>query len=104
MPRITIIRANQVYQPPLPKPGYVYLVRMPTGIYKIGCTSDPDRRLYALRNKFGQSLELLHLIPCADYGRAEQSLHKRYWHRHVAHERFNLSDSDIDEIKAIERM
>jgi predicted GIY-YIG superfamily endonuclease len=104
MPRITIIRANQSYQFPLPDPGYVYLMLMPTGVYKIGCSTDPQRRLKAMRAKFGKGIELIHVISCADYGAAEQALHSKYQHRHIAHERFALTEDDVAAIKAVDRI
>jgi hypothetical protein len=86
--------------------GYVYILRdiEVSGFYKIGRTKHIGQRL----NKFGVELpfrtEVVHLIQCTDEVRAERTLHERYATKRKRGEWFDLSDSDIQAIKKIERM
>lgn len=81
----------------LPEGGYVYLVRDldVTGYYKIGRTTRPSQRITHFDVKLPFNIGVVCLIPsdaCADL---EAQLHRKYRHRRINGEWFNLSDDDV---------
>lgn len=83
-------------------PGYVYLaISHNTGLVKIGCTSDVERRLPELEKKFSQSIEYLKYFWCSDMGYLESALHQWYEKKLVEKEWFRLSEQDVSEIPAL---
>lgn len=84
--------------------GYVYLLRAHDGLYKIGHTANPDNRLRTFEVRLPFFVEYEHLIPCENRLKAEATLHSRYAAQRVHGEWFRLTDTQVAEIKAIERM
>ncbi len=81
------------------KAGYVYLMRdIGLGYYKIGFSGNPTHRERTLQAE-RPSIELLY--SWLSNWKTEQQLHERYKEKRVRGEWFNLSPSDIAEIKAI---
>lgn len=77
------------------KSGYVYLIRIPTGHYKIGHTKNLNQRIRHFTVTMPFDVELIHTIPCDDARDAEQRLHKLHKKEHVSGEWFQLSDADV---------
>lgn len=84
-----------------PKPGYVYLVQGPPGLYKIGKSKDPEDRVRTFGVKLPFEVDLIHTIQCADYTAAEKALHLRFADKRSEGEWFALADEDVETIKAI---
>lgn len=86
------------------KPGFVYLIRSEkTKLYKIGRATNPQRRLQTLARD-DKSLNLMHVIPCHNFVCAELDLHEDYDEKRMTGEWFDLSDHDVEVIKAIKSM
>lgn len=80
--------------------GYVYLIR-PKGhnIFKVGCSTDPQRRLITIQRKTVLELECVATLLSDDCSRAEYD-----WHRRLADYRlpgggewFALTPEAVDE-------
>lgn len=84
-------------------PGIVYLVWGRDGLYKIGLTRHLKKRLGELARDWG-FVVLEHQISAEHAEFAEHELHTRYWSKHVDGEWFKLTDQDVADIQAIERM
>ena len=111
-----IEKSNRIYaeshqpslteQPKLPRksiPGWVYLVKAEDiNQYKIGQSKAPNIRLKALQKQSPIKLTLIHLIQCADVGKAEANLHKRFADYKVSGEWFELDQVSVDYIKSLE--
>ncbi len=82
-----------------PTGGYVYVIRSKLG-FKIGKTVNlrSRTRLFAVRLPFHTSVE--HYAWFEDYTQAERSFHLRYHAKRLEGEWFDLSDSDLEAIKA----
>lgn len=91
-------------EPRKTREGFVYLVRGPEGKYKIGRAVNVEDRIKAFGIKLPFDIHLEHVISSDDYRMAEEVLHERFAHRRTDGEWFNLTDEDIAEIKAIERI
>jgi hypothetical protein len=88
-----------------PNRGYVYLVKSPTGTYKIGRAKNPWNRVKTFGVKLPFEVELIHLIECEQYHDVEANLHARFASKRVnGSEFFALTDEDVAYIKSIERM
>lgn len=87
-----------------PRPGFVYLLRSPTSFWKIGRAANPADRLKTFGVQLPFEVEYEHLIPVSDMVAAELYLHNQFAHRRTKGEWFALTDADILEIKAIDRM
>lgn len=81
-------------------PGYVYLMKSSTGLYKIGQTTNPNQRLTSFK-KLPFTVSYDHLIKTKDRIRLEKRLHKKFAKRRSEGEWFNLSSSDVNLIKRI---
>lgn len=79
--------------------GFVYLMKSLEG-YKIGVAKDPLSRLNSIRTS-APSIELIHTFEADDYRMAEDLLHKEFQSKHIAGEWFDLSDSEVEDIKFI---
>lgn len=64
--------------------------------YKIGKSSQPDNRIHNL-----QTLNIRIIPVCYGLGVSEEFLHKRYAHRRVAGEWFELTKDEVGEIVAM---
>lgn len=82
--------------------GFVYLLQSPTGLYKIGKTADINNRLRTFNVKLPFEVEYRHIIRTSDRHALESELHLKYHHRRVNGEWFDLTDSDVAEICAIQ--
>lgn len=67
------------YQDQHHRPGYIYLIHQAgTNYYKIGLTSNPEKRLKQLQTGSSGRLCFKHLIQCHDMSAAELRLHQRF--------------------------
>lgn len=79
--------------------GSVYLMKSLEG-YKIGIAKDPLSRLNSIRTS-APSIEMIHTFEADDYRMAEDLLHKEFQTKHINGEWFDLSDSEVEDIKFI---
>ncbi|MBA2705837.1 MAG: GIY-YIG nuclease family protein [Blastocatellia bacterium] len=86
-------------RPPPRNVGYVYLIRNPAGLVKIGRSQNPNIRLRSLMTGSVDKLELLHTIECQHPHAIERALHRTYSGKRVRGEWFKLTDEDIESIK-----
>lgn len=86
------------------QPGYVYLIKSSTGHWKIGRSKNPKDRLKTFGVILPFEVQYEHLIPADDMCKAESALHEKYAEKRVNGEWFLLTEDDIADIKAIERM
>lgn len=99
----TINRYGRQYQPDFllskvkPRSGFVYFVKSEYG-YKIGCTSNLQKRINAFGVKLPFKTELHSYIECKKYEYLESTLHKLLDHRRLEGEWFKLKDLDFREI------
>ncbi len=77
------------------RPGYVYLVRAASGLYKIGRAADPGERLRELACGSPDELRLVHAIAAADCVELETRLHRRFALQRVRGEWFQLDAVDV---------
>jgi Meiotically Up-regulated Gene 113 (MUG113) protein len=80
--------------------GYIYVIYW-HGYYKIGQAVRPDQRVKDIGNMHPVKPTLVHLIPTDSMNRLEQHLHKWFAGKRVSGEWFNLSNEDIQRIKAV---
>lgn len=83
------------------RPGYVYVLRSPTGAYKIGYAENPANRLRTFSVKLPFEVEYELLIKTDDMRSLEAKLHERYAHRHINGEWFALTADDLAELRAM---
>lgn len=77
--------------------GLVYVIRAgETNLYKIGRTTNIDRRLRQLQNMNSQTLSVVKLIHCHDACATESFLHSKFKSYRCQGEWFKLSPSAID--------
>lgn len=76
-------------------PGYVYVIKSPTGAYKIGRTIDPDNRLKTFSVKLPFEVEYLYVIPTCDPRGLEGELHNKFKDKRINGEWFSLDDDDL---------
>jgi len=83
--------------------GYVYLMR-PIGshmVYKIGRTTDLERRLITINRHLDHKLEYVFSLYVKDYDQAEQWLHRKFKSCHLSGEWFVLDDNEVTWIKSL---
>lgn len=85
----------------LSKKGYVYLLKSPTGFWKIGKTVDPKNRIATFSVKLPFEVSYAHLIPCYDHHKLEAELHIVFSHLRVEGEWFKLSSTDVQWITSL---
>lgn len=85
-----------------PVAGYVYLLKSPTGHYKIGCTSNPHNRAKTFGIQLPFEVEFLALIYFEDMYTLEAEMHEEFAHKRVNGEWFALDDADVEYIKSME--
>ena len=83
--------------------GYVYVLGG-RGYYKIGRTKEIDKRVKELGILLPWSVGVEHTIPCQDHKAAEKALHDMFAHHRAHGEWFSLGESELENIKNIERM
>lgn len=74
------------------------------GQYKIGSTSDLKSRFTTLQTSSPTLLRLVHMIPIPishDHGQVEKALHIIFKDAHIRGEWYNLTQQDIERIKAV---
>jgi len=77
--------------------GFVYLVQ-PKGhnVFKIGCTTDINRRIQQIQKKLGRDVHCIHYFKSRDYFTAEQRVHCIFETSRLSKEWFILSDEEIN--------
>jgi len=83
-------------------PGYVYLVRIETGLYKIGKAKNITSRLTPFGVSFPMKWELVHSFKSDNYSLAEASLHDRFSDKRDVGEWFRLLPEEVEEILSIQ--
>lgn len=85
------------------KNGWVYLIHaVDLGLFKIGCSKNPDSRLKQLaKQQIPSRLQLVHKFQSASMVEAERLLHSKYASKKTVGEWFNLSFIEVEAIKAI---
>ena len=80
------------------KRGYVYLIKATglDGVYKVGQSDDPLRRVKELQPFCPVPLEIEYVIPNKRGINIESRLHKHFKRHQIHHEWFRLSKRDID--------
>lgn len=76
-------------------PGYVYVLKSDSGHYKIGRTSDPDDRLKTFTVKLPMEVKYLMLISTFNMSQLEAMFHRRFDHKRINGEWFDLSHNDL---------
>lgn len=84
-----------------PKSGWVYVIKSPTGAYKIGKSSNPNNRIKTFEVKLPFEVEFICLIPAADMNRLEKHLHGHFTEKHINGEWFALTPEDVEYIKGL---
>lgn len=84
------------------KPGYVYLIKSPTGYYKIGRSKNPNNRKKTFGVQLPFEVEFEHLIKTDDMETLETELHLYFSHLRVNGEWFDLSADDVAYIKSLD--
>lgn len=111
--RFDAVREREIVQTPTKqkkmieaRPGYIYLIKSvtPKPYYKIGLSKTPVERIDRLDVILPFPIEPLHQFPTNHRHKAEKVLHKLYGDKRVNGEWFALSEQDIADICAIERM
>lgn len=85
----------------IPEKGFVYLIKAPTGHYKIGRTKDISARVSFFVIKLPFEIELIHHFEADDMRKAEAELHEKYKAQRANGEWFTLTDEDIAFIQSI---
>lgn len=80
--------------------GYVYLIRWGEN-YKIGCTTNLERRIKEVTIQLPEQGELVHQIPSDDPRRDEEYLKNRYKDANVRGEWFKLSQAEVAQIRRV---
>jgi hypothetical protein len=82
--------------------GYVYLIK-PVGhnVYKIGCTTNLEKRKLQQEKKLKTPLEYVHFVKSNHYQSAEQAAHIMFSNSHLSGEWFILTDEDVEKFKSI---
>lgn len=81
--------------------GYVYLIKAENGLYKIGRSNDPANRRKTFGIKLPFKVDFEAIILRDDMVAAECELHERFKHRRVDGEWFDLSNEEVEQIKAM---
>lgn len=83
-----------------PTNGYVYLLKYDR-FYKIGCTTNLDRRITDLDILMPEKPELIHVIECEDHSKIERRLHQNLSRYRRNGEWFELPEHIVEELKEI---
>jgi hypothetical protein len=84
-----------------PVVGFVYLIRIETGLYKIGKAKDMTKRLQPFGVLFPMKWELVYQFKSNDYSAAEARLHHKFAEKRDIGEWFRLTADDVEYIKGI---
>lgn len=80
-------------------PGFVYLVKIETGMYKIGLSTNTEGRMSGLSTGLPYELTLIHTIKCRDRFKIEKFFHEKFADRRIKGEWFALNPEDIEYFK-----
>ncbi len=75
--------------------GYIYLLKAPSGYYKIGRTKNPVNRLYTFHSKLPFEVEYVWLHPTNNMIKLENQLHQHFVDKRVNGEWFALDETDV---------
>ena len=75
--------------------GWVYFVREPSGLFKIGLTTCMSKRLASFQVATPGALELVHIVESNNPEKSELWYHQRFADQRVRGEWFTLSDADL---------
>jgi len=90
---------QQLPHPEIRRRGYVYLVASSNGLFKIGRTINLHQRMWQLSSDHPEEeLALIYAVELKDQFNGERWLHRKYRHKRVHGEWFNLDHSDIARI------
>lgn len=81
--------------------GYIYLMCVSTGFYKITMSVQPDERLWSLRTELPADAQLVYIFPADAMRSAERALHHKFRGKNHEGEWFGLGDEDVRWIKSI---
>lgn len=83
------------------KKGFVYICNSDIGLFKIGCSVNPDRRIKDLG--LGSSIKhiLIHTINTNNMFELEKQLHNKYENKKEHSEWFRLDDEDLNYLKGL---
>lgn len=81
---------------------YVYILES-GGFYKIGFSYDPLARARRLSTGSPLPIRIVHTLRTAFHESIEAKLHRRFRAKRIHGEWFDLSDSDVDYIKSLDR-
>lgn len=83
------------------KNGFVYICRSDIGLHKIGCSTNPQKRVKDLG--LGSSIRhtIIHTIKTNDMFKLEKLLHHKFESKKEHSEWFCLNDKDIEYIKGL---
>lgn len=82
--------------------GYIYFLKADNGLVKIGRAKDLRQRLDHFTAKLPYKLKLVHSIKTDDSVGLEKVFHEKFHDKRKRGEWFELSDSDLQEVKAWE--
>lgn len=83
-------------------PGFIYLIRAPNNLYKIGMAINIHKRFGELKTLSPVPLQLIHVIKTPLRYSAERRMHKRFKkHRHHG-EWFSLTEKHVEWLKSID--
>lgn len=82
------------------KPGWVYVVRIIDGPYKIGVTwgADPDERIHKIHCSLPYQIETLGVCWHEHASSLERSLHRHFEKSRIKNEWFDLTEQDLHQI------
>lgn len=86
------------------RPGWVYLIKASDGFYKIGCSSQPERRIKAISTQFRTPVETICIIPVESMLPCERYLHDLFHDKRVYSEWFDLAPDEVNFIRGINRL
>lgn len=102
MGNMTVHRMGDPPPPPAYSPGYVYLIEVVGHkVYKIGCSTNPERRLLKLQTKKSYSLAIVATIYSTDYIQFESDCHRKFEHCRISHEWYAMTAADIEAFKGM---
>lgn len=76
--------------------GFIYLIQIPSGEYKIGRSSDVGRRIQEFSTGSPHEFHLVHKIAADDMVQAEKKLHEQYLPKSIKGEWFHLTPEDVE--------
>ncbi len=84
--------------------GYVYIIYVPTGHYKVGYSQYLGERLKHFSVQMPFEIELIHSFPCDDALNTEGRLHKWLKQHHVQGEWFSIPEDKVIKLKRIKKV